>query len=259
MKATLLVICVIFYAMADQASVGCFDVWSEGTALIVPKGRIEAGLASPWSYGLSRSREVSSYVLFDALVPGLRIKQQWYAGATWFIASTHSVYSLTPLLRFLRREGTGGIIAPDNAIPVFAGSDNYFFATWKYSDAHLASARVGAKLNYGIGDNTLETIDYFIAYPRIASCFSGYSFDAGIELRGKIWKSFFYMASSDLFLMPGMKGKWEVEQSGSLVWRYKRRLAVSAGVRYTAGEYPFGFDWMVFPLIEVRLGFGAKK
>jgi hypothetical protein len=198
-------------------------------------------------------------VLFDALVPGLRLKQQWYAGSTWFIASTHSVYSLTPLLRFLRREGTGGIIPPDNAVPVFAGSDNYLLATWKYSGAHRATIRMGAKLNYGIGDNTLETIDYFMVYPRIASCFSGYSFDAGIELRGTVWKPVFYAANSDLFLMPGMNGVWEVEQSGLLEWRFKRRLAVSAGARYVAGEFPFGFDWMIFPMVDVKLGFGAGK
>jgi hypothetical protein len=259
MKAALIVACMICYALADSTIAGRVDSWSEGTALTVPKGRIEAGLATPWSYGLAGARDVSSYLLFDALVPGVRFKQQWHAGKSWFFSSTHSVYSLTPLLRLLRREGTGGIIPPDNAIPVFVGSDNYLLATWKYSGVHLANVRLGAKLNYGIGENTLESIDYFMAYPRIASCISGYSFDAGMELRGNVWKPVYYSVSSDLFLMPGMKGVWEVEQSGSLVWRYKRRLAISAGVRYSAGEYPFGFDWMVFPLFDVRMGFGAEK
>jgi hypothetical protein len=259
MKTALIVACMICCSMVYSTAAGRDDAWSEGTALTVPKGRIEAGLATPWSYGLAGAREVSSYVLFDALVPGVRFKQQWFAGATWFLASTHSVSSMTPLLKFLQREGTGGIIPPDDAIPVFLGSDSYILATWKYSGVHLANVRLGARLNYGIGENTLESVDYFMAYPRMVSCISGYSFNAGMELRGKVWKPVFYSVNSDLFLMPGMKGGWEAEWSGLLVWRHKQRLAVSAGVRYIAGEYPFGFDWMVFPLFDVRMGFGAEK
>jgi hypothetical protein len=259
MKALVLVLSAAFCALADPMVDEHVALWSEGTALTTPKGRIEAGLASPWSWGLGNIREISSYVLYDALVPGLRFKQQWQAWSSVFIASTHSVYSLTPLLLLLRREGTGGIIPPDNDIPVFIGTDSYVIATWRYSGVQYASVRLGARLNFGIGENTLESIDYFMAYPRTASCISGYSMSAGIDLRGKVWKPVYYAVNSDLFLMPGMNGAWEYEQSGSLIWRYKNRLAVSAGARYVAGEFPFGFDWMIFPLFDVRMGFGAGR
>jgi hypothetical protein len=220
---------------------------------------MEAGLGTPWSWGLNDKTEISSYVLFDALVPGASIKHRWRAGRSLYLASAHSLYSPTPLLHLLRRKGTGGIIPPDNKIPFLLASGNYVFMTLPFGGRHAATLRAGGKFCAGMGENTLETIDYFMVYARSAAWHTGYSFDAGIGLQGGVRRSLGYRLASDLFLMPGAKGFWETEQTVQVSCRLGDRLLMSAGARYVAGEFPFGVDWMLFPLADIRVGFGCKK
>ena len=255
MRTALAAICAA--ALVAWAEDGAFR--SEGTAFTLPKGRMEAGLGTPWSWGLNARTEISSYVLYDALVPGAGIKRLWLAGPRMYLASMHSVYSPTPLLNLLSREGTGGIIPPDNKIPFFLASGNYVLMTLPFHERHAATLRLGGKLCGSMGENTLETIDYFMVYARSAAWHTGYSFDAGIDLRGTAWRGFHYRFAGDFFLMPGMKGAWETEQTGLISWRWHERLAISAGARYVAGAFPFGVDWMIFPLADIRLGFGHGK
>jgi hypothetical protein len=64
----------------------------------------------------------------------------------------------------LSREGTGGIIPPDNMIPIFAASDNHLHLTRIYTSAYQATVRLGTTLCHGFGTNTLESIPQIMRF-----------------------------------------------------------------------------------------------
>ena len=92
------------------------SIWSAGTAYTMPQGRWETGLFQPVRYATTGSREWITHPILFPVFPNIAIKQQlrnWRGGQ---LSYRLGFQYPTLLLRLITREGTGGILAPDNTI-----------------------------------------------------------------------------------------------------------------------------------------------
>ncbi len=91
--------------------------WSAGTAYTIPQGRWETGLFQPVRYATTDLREWIVHPILFPVFPNIAIKQYWQDWRGGQLSYRLGFQYPTPLLRLLRREGTGGILAPDATIP----------------------------------------------------------------------------------------------------------------------------------------------
>ncbi|MEE8409784.1 MAG: hypothetical protein V3T05_09280, partial [Myxococcota bacterium] len=59
----------------------------------------------------------------------------------------------------------------------------------------------------------------------------------------------------DLFLMPDSRSTLAIEQSGMATWMATDEFAVQVGYKLVYGEYPFGTQWHLLPLLDFQWAF----
>lgn len=253
------------------------SLWSDGTARTLTKSRIELGiLYTPSRYGLNEDIELSTYPIWDILVPGISLKKFWTTSIGFLISSSHGISSPTPLLRFLAKEKTGGLLPPDVYVPFFLVFENYFIASKEIIRQHWTTVSAGGKIAFALSDKSpdhpayerLQTIDYPFVFPRTAYLTSAPSFspDIGISFTGPFVWSWSYSAESHLFYF-GMKDNlrdenrtcWAFEQSAMIVWPVSRSFLLQCGAVYSVGSFPFGSNWVLYPLVDCKIGLGGSQ
>jgi hypothetical protein len=247
-------------------------IWSDGTARTLSKGRFETGLLlAPGKYGVSNDLEISSYIIGNAFVPNLSIKKFWGSFDHTSIASAHSLSSPTPLLKFVAREKIGGLLPPDNYIPTFVVVENTLIVSHQYVSGHDVTARLGVIFAFGIDDKTdekpiyerMQTIDYAFIFPRTAYLTRVPSIVPKIDVafKGAIFSDFGYAVecSYSFFSIRDQLREEDLtcsafESSALARWYISNNFSCDLGMIYSTGSYPFGNNWVIYPLIDVRFG-----
>lgn len=271
------VICIVGLQClaALSLSVSQSKLWSDGSALTIPRGRFETGFfLTPSRYGISDSLEISNYLLWDYLVPNIAVKKFWGLNGDFLISSTHSLYSPTPFLRFVAREKTGGLLPPDNYVPIFVVFDSYLLASYELAEGHYATARVGGKFAFALGDRTndypqyrrLQTIDYPFIFPRTAFLTKTPALapDGGFSGDGPLIWNLAYETSLDFFYFSARDNLreedfacWAFEWSAVMKWHISRTVSSRLGIVYSTGTFPFGNTWVFYPILDIQIGFGG--
>jgi hypothetical protein len=228
--------------------------WSNGTAWTVPQWRVEVGVFQPLRIGLLPNLEVSTHPLVMFLMPNLAVKVPWLREGGWQIASEHGLWYPSPLVRTLRRHGTGGIWPNDTQVP-----DILMLNTTLYASAEAGHQRVTAKasvqLAASIGPSTLQTLDLPLVYTRTAAWFNGVTFLAGIDLDGRVAGPFYYQTDVDLWMLTDEDASFSVEHSLLLTWQATANVQVQLGYKLVVGQYPYGIDWDILPMADLHFGF----
>ncbi len=252
-------------------------LWSDESARTISRSRFEMGLLhTPARYGLTDDLELSTYPLFDVFVPGISAKKVWQTTDEYLLASSHSLYSPTPFLRFVAREKTGGLLPPDNYVPFFLVVDSYIILSRPFAEGHTATARVGVRAAVALGDRTadrmpyerLQTIDYPFIFPRTAFLTKTPTLapDVTLALTGPLVWDLGYSADCRVFLFwmhdnlrAEDKTCWAVEPSAIVFWNVSDHFSWHLGIIYSVGSYPFGHNSVLYPLLDVRFGFGGPE
>jgi hypothetical protein len=267
----LLLIASVYFADAQNNS------WSDGSARTLAKGRFETGfIHTSAHYGLTDSVELSSYLLGDIFVPSLSVKKFWISSEGFLISSSHGLFTPTPFLRFFAKEKIGGLLPPDNYIPFFLVIENYGIVSYDIYPGHTATCRIGGKIAIAIGDQTndhpayerLETIDYPFIFQRTAFLTKTppFALDGGLALTGPLISDFDYSLESDVFLF-GVRDNlreedfscWAIESSALAIWNVSNRFRCHIGMIYSYGNYPFGTNSVLYPLLDFQIAFGGKE
>jgi hypothetical protein len=161
------------------------NVWHTGTAYTLPRGHWEKGLFQPLSYGQTDKLEWSTNLIFNPVLPNIRIKASHGQVHSWYLASRYNLHYPTPLFRLLQRPGTGGMIAPDPDIPeipriLALGAE--LVATRQLVSSVLFSGHVGASVACKSGDlDERVLIELPVVFPRMMRYFHGYQIVGGFS------------------------------------------------------------------------------
>ncbi|MBA2662086.1 MAG: hypothetical protein H0U74_07295 [Bradymonadaceae bacterium] len=230
------------------------------SAYPLPEGRFELGLFGPLRYGLSERVELSAYPLYFFVIPNISAKYALMASGPFQVATRHSLVYPTLLLGLVSREGTGGILQPTTNAPHILALTNEALITRALGANHSTTLKLGISVapRFGGGDapgTELETIDLPLIYARTAAYHSFATARAGIAFAGKIAGPFAYTVDADYFFMPEMDGSFAFEHATMLSWHASDDFLVQAGYTLVFGEYPFGTQLHVLPMIDLKWGF----
>ncbi|RAL23123.1 hypothetical protein DL240_09580 [Lujinxingia litoralis] len=225
-----------------------------GTALLVEEGRWELGLFGPLRYGLIEKVELATHPLWFFVAPNLQAKFNLGQRGRWHLASKAQLTYPTPLLRLLSREGIGGILPSDRAVPHLVSLQAELLATRAYGE-HLLTYGLGVQVLPRVGASEMVSIDLPFVYPRTAAAFGWATGIAQVQAQGPIYKKLGYQADVRAFVYPGIEGAFAVEQGAGLRLTTSERFMAQAGYRFSYAGYPFGTMTNIAPTVELAWGF----
>ena len=247
------VVAVVLWAVCLSTVWAENATWSSAAAQTLPEGRWEIGLFQPLRYGQTDHLEWSTHPILNLVIPNLSVKIAHGAGAGWQLATRHQLHYPTPLLRLVRREGTGGLIAPDLDIPAILFLRSELLLTRNLGSSRQLTVKGGAALvakTRALDERA--TIDLPIIFPRMAAYRQGYQVNFGLDLVGKLLGRWGYGADMDVFLTPGFDQPFAFEHKGLALWRKNDRFQLLLGYKLTFGDYPFGEQWHLLPLLDLQ-------
>ncbi len=240
------------------------DPWytaANGSAQTLARGRWSAGLFQPLRTGLSQRVELSLHPLLFPLLPNLSLKWTHGRQGSWQLASRHSLYDPTPLLRLLRREGTGGILSPEFDIPNMAAWSSEGLASHALSSGSRITLKAGLSLCL-FRSSALDrraTIDLPLVFPRLQPFFHDLTWHSGLEGSGRLWHQWFWLLDADGFFTPKGEENWALEHKGMLLWDRSAAMQLGIGYKVCFGEYPFGTQWhLLGPLVDLQWAWGDQ-
>lgn len=227
---------------------------THGTADVLDDGQWELGLYAALRRGMGNGLELSVHPLTAALSPHLAVKKVWRPDGSWRLASRHSLIYPTHLLRFLAREGTGGIIVADAQIPHILAADNRVIVSRSLGETTTLSLSGRMMLAASVGESDWPSIDMPLAYPRTAAYQDHLATALGTQIDGQIWKSLYYRCELDGWLLPLSEGQWAAELRATVPWRPTQGFTVELGSTAVMGAYPYGEEWHVLPSFDLIWG-----
>ena len=235
--------------------------WRYETASIIDKGRKEVGLFSPFRVGLQNGMELSINKFI--LIPTVSIKQSRPSFNQWSMAQKFQLsypsagmkWLQSPLGQELGEPDMFALISPEFDIPQMVSIYGELIATSGSNQKGRLTLNGGGGFSIN-GKNLSDdaTIDLPIAYPRLSIYFNGLLFKLGGEYYKKINTTLFYVVDYDMFLMPNVRGRYAFEHKSALIWSKNQKFRLLLGYKLIAGEYPFGPQAHLLPVLDFQFG-----
>ena len=122
---------------------------------------------------------------------------------------------------------------------------------------HRLTMRAGLSAALMPLDDQAATVDLALVYPRMAHWVRGFVGEIGVDVEGRR-DALGYGVDLDLFLVPEDGGtSLHIEASGTVRWRMTTHSQLLVGVKTIYGEYPFGSQTDILPLVDVQWDFQA--
>ncbi|MBN4081291.1 hypothetical protein JYT44_02890 [Caldithrix abyssi] len=235
--------------------------WGGESASVLPHGRREIGLFSPFRIGLNHASEIA--VNKFLLMPNISYKSEIPQFHGWEMAYRLQFAYPTLALRWLQsplgkelgEPDILALISPEFPIPQMVSVYGELIGTNSAPGAGKLTLNAGV----GIGFNGKElahraTIDLPIIYPRLSVYYNGVLLKVGGEYFRQFKERWSYVMDYDMFIMPGGEGRYAFEQKGLMVWTKSERFRLLFGYKLIAGEYPFGAQAHLLPLLDLQFG-----
>ena len=225
---------------------------SANDARLLPKGQWQVGLFAPLRYGLSPNVELSAHPLWFFIIPNISAKWSHGSMSDYHLAGRHALVYPTPLLRTISKKGTGGIISPEFDTPQMLIINNELLISrdWPGLTATL-SLGAGLSLRSGAYDER-TSVDLPVVFPRMNVLYHGYRLFGGVDLNGRLYKKLNWQAETTFLSCPSAEADFAFEQKALLSWIRSERFQLCGGCLLTYGKYPFGEQWHLLPLIDLR-------
>jgi hypothetical protein len=250
------------FAFLNTASAPSTDLSVDGktggTAQTLPKGHMDVGMWAPLRYGLTDDLELSTHPLLDARMPNLRVRQRWASLRGWQVATLHEIAYPTPLLRDFRREGTLGLFPLDTEIPHILSFRNVIFMSMPGDDGRDLTVSLGLRGAALAGDSDFPTLDLPVIFPRTAPYHGRLVTEVGMAAGGEIATWLRYRLMLDLFFIPSDEVddvELTAEHAAAFTWPASDGFAVHVGYRLVFGQYPFGEQVDLLPVVDLQWAF----
>ena len=218
----------------------------------LPKGVFEIGLFQPLRYGLSENVEISTHPILMFFIPNLTVQKRHPSWKDVSVASLHSLVIPTPLLKMMTKKGVGGFISPEFKIPLMISFKNEIKLKRELNDSWDITGKTGLTLAYSSEElDERTTIDLPVVFQRLGVFYNGYGANFGLDFTGTLLPKLSILTEFDMLLLPGFKEAFAFEHKNLLTWALSSRTNIQAGYKLVYGEYPFGAQWHLLPLLDV--------
>ena len=167
------------------------------------------------------------------------------------LASRYSFDYPTQMLKLIQRQGKFGILSKDpdvGEIPHLIVFQGEWLLTKKLNIFSL-TGKLGMSICPGCELDKRHLVDLPLAYPRMAIYHYGIGANSGVDLDYnytdkisiKTDLDFLFLPEEDIFL----------EHKLLFNYQFSTKYTLSAGYKLTHGNYPYGDQWDIFPLIDL--------
>lgn len=235
------------------------EIWSDGTARLLPGGRLEVGIFQPLRYGYSSTMEISTYKISTFLLPNLNLKIARNSRRGWRVATRHGLVYPTPMLRWLQsplgmelgEPDKFALISPEFHIPQMISISNEILLTRKMDNEIELTIKGGFSFALGQRLQRRASIDLPLIFPRMSVYYNRILFRFGSDLNKALKGRWSYLMDYDLFLLPGGNEDFAFEHKALLKWTKSETFQLQFGYKLTAGEYPFGTQAHLLPVLDL--------
>ena len=223
------------------------------TAYTLPARRGGFSLLHTSRYGIGRRMELGFHPLLVFLSPDIELKWKQIETPGYTLSSFHSINYPSLLMRTVQIEGAGGFISREFDMPdMFAFQNGVMLSKELRKGHHLTGKALFEFSVHSSPPDERSTVDLPIVFPRSAVYYKDYGFIAGASFEGRLFGRFAYLATSDAYFFPKGGLDFFSESSLCLIWQTGRRFMLLGGAELTFGEYPFGTQWHLLPVLDFR-------
>jgi hypothetical protein len=239
-------------------------LWTKDRSTTLSAGHKELGLFGPLRFGLENDWEIRVQPVLIFLSPGVQAKKTISEKDKHSFGVDMGLTYPAPLLNLLAREGTGGVLAPDIAIPkspklmstaryTFEISKAHYLSLWQRVDLAPLAGSYDEESVLKSGQFPFTSIDAPLAYPRTAILRESIAIQTGVVLDGDIHKRWEYEVKTAMWVLPNLsENNWAFESHGIIRFLIKPDRALQTGMIYSLAEYPYGKQWHILPTIDAR-------
>lgn len=218
-------------------------------------------LFSNAEYGISDKVSLRAHPVWFFVAPSAEVKWQWMGSEKRNIAFVHGITCPTPVMNIFAMSGTGGLISPEFKIPVMFSIKNGIISTWRLNDRHKITAE--ALIKFAVLNSKLQpgsSIDLPVISPRNAVYYKNVGLEAALTNEGVFTGRFDYYSRLQAYLFPagkkiykeeyGSTSRFFGEYTAMVGWNISDKFKLGAGGRLCYGEYPFGTQWHLLPMLD---------
>lgn len=246
--------------------------WATKSALTIEKGRLELGAFSSATYGLTDRVELRAHPVGLFLFPSVRANVSWWSAyapglcscrvskRAWWFSTGHRLFAPPPLLHFLAREGSGGLLPASTEVPFSLGMMNEAVITRDLL-GHLWSLSAGVSLAAG-RDDELPMVEFPFLYSTLAPLHSPFVVHVGLAVEGTVWGPLDYEVVPRMVLFrPDEDIPWPGEDTPmaysqetkvQLHLRLGEHHRVTGGAALAIARYPIGVRSFLVPTLDYR-------
>jgi len=234
-------LCLFSFAFSGASS-----NWPSHTAVPLFKGQKEIWMFQPFRIGIGGNSEISSHPIAFFVMPNFAIKHRWISGK-WQIATRHSLNYPTPLLRLGR-----GFIQPSTAeVPHIITNDHQILITKRIGKPFF-TLKIGVQTALRFGNSAdFQNFDLPILTPRTAVFSENPTFYWGIDAITRLSPKFILICDLDHFITARDDAKLALESKTMIVWKKSHKFSVIGGVKLSVGNYPWGDEFQMVPLVDL--------
>ena len=208
------------------------------------------GIFQPYIYGMKNDFEISIHPILFLIKPNVQLKKIHGEFRGVGLASRYSFDYPTQLLKLIQREGKYGILSKDpdiGKIPHLLFFQGEWFVTKKIT-SFLLTGKLGMSICPGCELDKRHLVDLPLAYPRMAIYHYGISANSGVDLDYNHTEKISIKTDFDFLFLP----EEDIFLEHKLLFNYQfsTKYTLSTGYKLTYGNYPYGKQLDIFPLID---------
>ncbi len=247
-------ICALLLVTEARAEETTFSRWADGTALTTEPERLELGLVSRSAYAPNDWLELRAHPLAALVLPSVDAKVRWWSEGNNFISTRHGLTYPSLFLNVVAREGTGGLLPPDEPVPQALMLRSDVLATRRLATDGWVTLEFGAEVAPRTENPVL--LDFPFLYQRFAALDAPLVPHVGVDLAwGFGHLSLQANARYDWLLVEDVDGAFALETAGEASWSFTDEVALSVLGRAAWARFPVGTRFHWFPMLDLRMAF----
>ena len=225
-------------------------LFSGDNAYSLESGNRQMGIFQPRVYGMKNNLEVSIYPILFLIKPNVQVKKFHGEFNDIGLASRYSFDYPTQLLKLIQREGKFGILSKDpdiGEIPHLIVFQGEWLMTKKLTELSI-TGKLGMSMCPGCELDKRHLVDLPLAYPRMAIYHYGIAANSGVDLDYNVTENSSLKIDLDLLFLPEVN--IFIEHKLLCNYQFSTKYTLSTGYKLTYGNYPYGNQLDIFPLID---------
>ncbi len=238
--------------------------WNLGQARTIEKGRLELGIFLPLKYGITDTLEVSTFPLFDFILPNITLKKELLNKKKLSVSADFSLLYPTFGLSLVAKRKIAGLLPEHSKIPQILSTDMGAILTYEVNKYFIVTTKVSLNIPIIFTDVTKEEfppIDMMLLYPRVASYQGAIVYNLSLDIDGNIFDRLFYTIDVDLYQSlitynSHSEMPLNIESKLLLTWKHSDSFVIYLGTKFIWGNYPYGrANLSLVPLFDVAWAF----